>query len=415
MISAQFEGEKMNSPALRLHARVLLVFFVGCMASAVSAQTSKTIENYRLHMFDEPFRSLANRTIELMFDTARVDASNNTWMLPNVHGALDFTYEFNGVRHPAEDVLEDTDTDALLVIKNGKIVCERYLNRATAATHFNSYSMAKSVNSIMVGLALTDGKIQSVQDPVVKYVPELRRSGYDGTTVQNLLEMRSGVEWDDNFFAEGTLGRKAHLTAWVEASGRYTDAAKSTRRANQPGNTFNYNTMDAAVVGLVVERAVQMPVSRYLSKRLWKPAGMESYGFYVLDGPPGTGREFTGGGFNAVLRDYGRIGLLMMDGGRANGRQILPSSYVLESTRPSTASDAETKEPHLGYAYFWWPILNSQAFTALGGEGQFIYVDPASKTVVVKMSHGPVGPAAQANEQETLSFLAAASRWEPSR
>ena len=250
---------------------------------------------------------------------------------------------------------------------------------------------------------------------MVKYVPELKGSGYDGTTLQNLLEMRSGVEWDDNFFAEGTLGRKAHLTAWVEASGRYTDAAKGTRRANPPGSTFNYNTMDAAVVGLVVERAVQMPVSRYLSERLWKPAGMESYGFYVLDGPPGTGREFTGGGFNAVLRDYGRIGLLMMDRGRANGRQMLPTSYVLESTRPSTASDAETKEPHLGYAYFWWPILNSQAFTALGGEGQFIYVDPASKTVVVKMSHGPVGPAAQANEQETLSFLAAASRWEPSR
>ena len=406
----------MNRPAVHLHARVLAVFFVSCMTpGAVWAQTSKTIENYRLHMFDEPFRSLANRTIELMFQTARVDASKTSWTLPNVPGGLDFTYEFNGVRHPADDVLEDTDTDALLVIKNGKIVCERYLNRANAATHFNSYSMAKSVNSIMVGMALGDGKIQSLHDPVVKYVPELRGSGYDGTTVQNLLEMRSGVEWDDNFFAEGTLGRKAHLTAWVEASGRYTDAAKSTRRANPPGSTFNYNTMDAAVVGLLVERAVHMPVSRYLSERLWKPAGMESYGFYVLDGPPGTGREFTGGGFNAILRDYGRIGLLMLDRGRANGRQILPASYVLESTHPSTTSDAETKEPHLGYAYFWWTILNSQAFTALGGEGQFIYVDPVRKTVVVKMSHGPVGPAAQANEQETLSFLAAASRWDPLR
>jgi len=406
----------MNRSAPCLLRLVLLISLAGSIAAeSTRAQTSKTIENYRLHMFDEPFRCLANRTIELMFDTARVANASPTWILPKSSISLDFTYEFNGARHKAEDVLEDTDTDALLVIKNGKIVYERYLNRADAGTHFNSYSMAKSINSIMVGLALADGRVSSVLDPVVKYVPELRGSGYDGTTILNLLEMRSGVDWDDNFFAEGTTGRKAHVAAWVQSSERYTDAARNTKRAHPPGTTFNYNTMDAAVVGWVVERAVEMPVSKYLSERLWKPAGMESYGFYVLDGPPGVGREFTGGGFNAVLRDYGRIGLMMLDRGHANGRQILPASYVAESTKLSTESDSETKEPHLGYAYFWWPILNSQAFTALGGEGQFIYVDPGAETVVVKLSHGPVGPAAQTNEQETLSFLAAASRWEPSR
>lgn len=406
----------MNRSALGLPVVVMWLSLSGLIAAEISrAETSKTIENYRLHMFDAPFRSLANRTIELMFDTARVDNAKTRWILPKNTVDMDFTYEFNGVRHRADDVLEDTDTDALLVIKNGRIVCERYLNRADATTHFNSYSMAKSFNSIMVGLALADGHIQSVLDPVVKYVPELRGSGYDGTTIQNLLEMRSGVDWDDNFFAEGTIGRKAHLAAWVEASARYTDEARNTTQAHPPGTTFNYNTMDAAVVGLLIERAVKMPVSKYLSERLWNPAGMESYSFYVLDGPPGAGREFTGGGFNAVLRDYGRVGLMMLDRGRANGRQILPASYVAESTKPSTTSDTETKEPHLGYAYFWWPILNSQAFTALGGEGQFIYVDPASRTVVVKMSHGPVGPEAQANEQETLKFFTAVSRWEPPR
>jgi len=406
----------MNTSA-RLPMFAMLFSLAGLVATAATspAETSKTIENYRLHMFDEPFRSLANRTIELVFDTARVDRSATSSVLPKDNVDLNFTYEFNGVRHPAADVLEDTNTDALLVIKNQRIVVERYLNRADKDTHFNSYSMAKSFNSIMVGLAIADRRIGSVTDPVVKYLPELKGSGYDGTTIQNLLEMRSGVDWDDNFFAEGTLGRKAHLAAWVKASARYTDEARNTRRAHAPGSTFNYNTMDAAVVGWLVERAVGMPVSKYLSERVWKPAGMESYGFYVLDGPPGTGREFTGGGFNAVLRDYGRIGLLMVNAGRANGHQILPASYVAESTRPSTTSDAETQEPHLGYAYFWWPILGSQAFTALGGEGQFIYVDPATKTVVAKLSHGPVGPAAQANEQETLSFLAAASQWQPSR
>jgi CubicO group peptidase (beta-lactamase class C family) len=402
----------MNKSALRLSIAVT----AACLASFVAmgfarAETSKTIENYRLHMFDGPFRSLANRTIQLMFDTARVDNGPVRSVLPETKAGLDFRYQFKGIQHPAEDVLEDTDADALLIIKDGRIVYERYLNRADATTHFNSYSMAKSFNSILVGLAIADGHIRSVLDPIEKYVPELKNSGYGGTTIKDLLEMRSGVEWNDNFFAEGSTARKAHVAAWVEGSARYTDFAASAKRAHPPGTVFNYDTMDAAVVGLIVERAVKMAISRYLSDRLWKPAGMEAYAFYVIDGPPGIGREFSGGGFNAVLRDYGRVGLMMLNGGRANGRQILPASYVAESTAASTTSDAETKEAHLGYAYFWWPVLNSRAYIALGGEDQFIYVDPASKTVVVKMSHGPVGPDSEAQEQETLSFLDAASRW----
>jgi CubicO group peptidase (beta-lactamase class C family) len=403
---------EMNKSPLRLSIVVTLACLAGFVATGFArAETSKTIENYRLHMFDAPFRSLANRTIELMFDTARVENGPDRSVLPEAKAKLDFTYQFNGVQHPAEDVLEDTDTDGLLIIKDGKIVYERYLDRADAKTHFNSYSMAKSFNSILVGLAIADGHIQSVLDPIEKYVPELKNSGYGGTMIKDLLEMRSGVDWDDNFFAEGSTSRKAHLAAWVEASARYTDFVASAKRAHPPGTVFNYDTMDAAVVGLVLERAVKTPISRYLSERLWKPAGMEAYAFYVIDGPPGIGREFSGGGFNAVLRDYGRVGLMMLNGGRANGHQILPASYVAESTTASTTSDAETKVAHLGYAYFWWPVLNSRAYIALGGEDQFIYVDPASKTVVVKMSHGPVGPDAEGQEQETLSFLDAASRW----
>jgi CubicO group peptidase (beta-lactamase class C family) len=403
---------EMNKSALRLSTIVTAAYLLGFVAAGLApAETSKTIENYRLHMFEGPFRSLANRTIELMFDTARVENGPGRSVLPEAKAELDFTYQFNGIQHPAEDVLGDTDADALLIIKDGKIVYERYLNRADAKTHFNSYSMAKSLNSILVGLAIADGHIRSVLDPVEKYVPELKNSGYSGTTIKELLEMRSGVEWDDNFFAEDSTARKAHVTAWVEGSARYTAFAASAKRAHPPGTIFNYDTMDAAVVGLVVERAVKMPISRYLSDRLWKPAGMETYAFYVIDGPPGVGREFSGGGFNAVLRDYGRVGLMMLNKGRANGHQILPASYVAESTTASTTSDAETKVAHLGYAYFWWPVLNSRAYIALGGEDQFIYVDPARKTVVVKMSHGPVGPDAEAQEQETLSFLDAASRW----
>jgi CubicO group peptidase (beta-lactamase class C family) len=374
-------------------------------------EPSSTVKEYRLHMFDEPIRSLANRTIELMFNVARVEQGARTAALPEAITTLDFTYDFDGRTHPALDVLEDTHTDAMLILKDGRVVFESYLNRSDAKTHFNSYSMAKSINSILVGLAVADGRIHSVDDPILKYVPELKGSGYDGTTIKNLLEMRSGVEWDDNFFAADTTSHKAHVASWVEEKMRYADAAAGTRRAHQPGSVYNYDTMDAGVIGLVVERAVGEPISRYLSRRLWQPGGMQSYGFYVIDGPPGVGREFSGGGFNAVLRDYGRLGLLMQDEGRLNGHEILSRDYVIQSTRASTIKDTDTEVKGLGYAYFWWTVLGSRAYTALGGEGQFIYVDPATKTVIVKMSHGPVGPAAAAQEQEALSFFAAASRW----
>jgi CubicO group peptidase (beta-lactamase class C family) len=393
---------------------VLCAVPAGVMGVGAHAdEPSATVKEYRIHMFDEPVRSLANRTMELMFNTARVASGNALFRLPEAAGTLDFTYEFAGVRHRALDILENTDTDAMLILKDRRIVFEKYLNRSDARTHFNSYSMAKSINSILVGLALADGSIKSVGEPILKYVPELKGSGYDGTTIENLLEMRSGVDWDDNFFANNTPSHAAHVASWVEEKKRYADAAAGTRRAHPPGSVFNYNTMDAGVIGLVVERAVGKPISRYLSERLWQPGGMEAYGFYIIDGPPGVGREFSGGGFNAVLRDYGRLGLLMQDGGRLNGHQILPQQYVASSTMASTTDDALTGEKGLGYAYFWWPVLGAQAFTALGGEGQFIYVDPQTKTVIVKMSHNPVGPAAAAREQETLAFMAAASRWSP--
>lgn len=137
----------MNRSALRLPAVVLLLSLAGLIATEISrAETSKTIENYCLHMFDAPFRSLANRTIKLMFDTARIDNAKTRWILPKNAVDMDFNYEFNGVRHPADDVLEDTFTDALLVVKNGTIVCER-CKQGSSKGSFGIFRLEKSTNA----------------------------------------------------------------------------------------------------------------------------------------------------------------------------------------------------------------------------------------------------------------------------
>lgn len=366
---------------------------------------------YRHHMFDPPVRSLANRTIELMFDTVRVEPGSGTWKLPARPAALDFTYPFEGKAHQASDVLENTYTDALLIIKNGVVVYENYLNRADERTHFMSYSMAKSLNSIMMGFALQDGYVKSVTEPITHYAPELAGTAYDGATLRDVLQMRSGTEWDDNFFQPGSA-KDINELAFMRGAARFVSAASWPKRAHAPGEVFNYNTVDAALIGLVIERAAKRPISRYMAERLWKPAGMESYGLYVLDGPPGEGREFTGGGFNAVLRDYGRIGLMMAQQGVANGRQLLSSAWVKESTTaPSQPSGRPERD--LGYAYLWWTFDDSRAYTALGGEGQFVFVDPETQTVIVKLSHAPVGPDGQRISAETYAFFKAASTWRP--
>jgi CubicO group peptidase (beta-lactamase class C family) len=222
--------------------------------------------------------------------------------------------------------------------------------------------------------------------------------------------MRSGTDWNDNFFAEGPA-KKINDLAFIRNVERYVAAASWPDRKHAPGAVFNYNSVDAALIGLVVERAAAKPISEYMSERLWKPAGMQSYGFYVLDGPAGVGREFTAGGFNAVLRDYGRVGQMMLDNGSINGRQLLGAAWVAES---AADSDPTTfARPGMGYGYFWWTLKESEAYTALGGEGQFIYVDPVNRTVIIKLSHAEVGPASEVSTAETLAFFRAASAWQP--
>lgn len=380
-------------------------------AIAQDGQTgpSPTVMQYREHMFDDGIRSLANRTIALMFNTALVEAGDSPSELPVRETPLNFTYEVDGQVHQGADAIENTFVDGLLIIKNGTIVYEGNFNRSTAETRYNSYSMAKSINAVMVGLALKEGLIGSVTDQVTTYLPELKGTGYDGATIRDLMEMRSGIAWDENFFSPGTPSYEAHVASWVQERARYTDAALITEREHEPGTFNRYNSLDAGVVGWVVERAAGMPVSQFLSTRLWKPAGMQADAFYVIDGEPGVGREFTAGGFNAVLRDYGRLGLLMLNNGHAKGKPFFPDGFV---TNLSSDITDQSEEEGLGYGWFWWTIKGTEAFTALGGEGQFIYVDPATDTVIVKMSHGPVGPAAEPIRAEELAFLRAASEWD---
>jgi CubicO group peptidase (beta-lactamase class C family) len=331
------------------------------------------------------------------------------WVLPREDKPLDFTYSYKGVTHRASDFLERTYTNALLVMKDGKIVSEIYRNNSNERTRFIAWSMTKSITSLLVGCALAEGRIKSIDDPITAYLPELKGSGYDGVTIRQILQMRSGVDYEERYdFEHPGAAARNHIDALVKNVARFADAARTVKRAHPPGSVFQYKTLDTAVLGWLIERVSGgSSVAAYTAQRLWEPLGAEQDGFYIMDGPPGVGREFSGAGFNATLRDFARIGQMMLDGGRANGHQIVSPEWV----KASTTSNFPAAPPFGGYGFQWWLFGSQGAYSALGLQGQYIFVDPRSRTVVVKLSYFP--PDEMAATEETTAFLEAASAWSP--
>ncbi|MGK2909476.1 MAG: serine hydrolase domain-containing protein, partial [Sphingobium sp.] len=187
---------------------------------------------------------------------------------------------------------------------------------------------------------------------------------------------------------------------------RFADVARTIKRASAPGTAFAYKTIDTAVLGWLIERVSRGSVAAYTARKLWEPLGAEADGYYIMDGEPGTGREFSGAGFSATLRDWARFGQMMLDNGKANGHQIVSPQWVSMASAPASAEDAKG-----GYGLQWWTMPGTPAYTALGLQGQYVFVDPATKTVVVKLSYFP--PAGDSASEETSAFLAAASAWSP--
>jgi CubicO group peptidase (beta-lactamase class C family) len=384
----------------------LLVAQQPILAQEPESLVPPAVQKVRWAMLSADVNSLTFRSMDRIFDTRLVGRMGPVWELPREDHAPNFSYSFDGKTLSAQDALERTYTNALLIIKHGTIVTELYRNRSDPQSHFMSWSMAKSITSLMMGVALKEGRISSLDDEVDRYVPELKSGGYNAVTIRQVLQMRSGVEYEERYdFQNPGVAARNHELALIKNVARFADVAKSVPRAEPPGSHFVYKTLDTAVLGWVLERAVGMPVSAYLASRIWEPLGAEQDGFFIMDGPPGVGREFTGAGYNATLRDYGRLGLMVLDHGSANGHQIVPSEWIEQSTRPTELPNRSD------YGFQWWTEPHSQAFYALGLQGQYIYVDPRTQTVVVKLSYFPPGD--DAPYQESLAFLRAASAWKP--
>lgn len=352
-----------------------------------------TMITARANMMRPELNYLTFQHMNSMFATRTTKASGKVWALPARPRDIGNDFVFEGKPVDLQGFLEKTATNALLVIKDGSVAAEIYRNGSGDKTKFISFSMAKSMLSTMVGIALSEGKIRSLDDKVIDYLPDWKASAYADITLRDLLRMRSGVDWLEVYeFGSKTQLTEVHDNALVAYKYRWCDYARDrTRTAHKPGEVFNYSTLDTSVLGCVLEAATGRKGADYFSEKIWQPAGMEEDGYYMLDGPDSVGREFYGAGFNATLRDYGRFGLMMLNDGVANGTQVVPADWIKESTTPAKDSEPASPRDFYGYAYQWWTVPNSDAYSAIGLFNQFIFIDPPSKTVIVKLD-SPASP-----------------------
>jgi CubicO group peptidase (beta-lactamase class C family) len=329
------------------------------------------------------------RNIDRLFPVRVVKHGPNVLALPAAAKPItQIEFTSGGKTYDLIDYMALNRVTALLMLKDGKIAYEDYEMGNTEKTRWMSMSMVKSITSSLIGAAIQDGYIKSIDDPVTKYVAKLRGSAYDGVSIRYLLQMASGVKWDETYTNPASDRRRMLDAQIAQRPGAILDLMAKLPRAGAPGTIWNYSTGETFVAGAVVRSAVGRPLAQYLSERIWTKAGMESDATWWLESPDGL--EIGGSGLSATLRDYGRFGLFLMNGGVAGGEKILPDGWVRDA-----GSSKRIGGKVVDYGYMIWPFsaspgsTNQGAFQALGIYGQHIYVNPRERVVIVVWSALP--------------------------
>jgi CubicO group peptidase (beta-lactamase class C family) len=276
------------------------------------------------------------------------------------------------------DYITSQQVAGLLIIQNGRIRLERYGLGQTATSRWTSFSVVKSITSTLVGAAIKDGSISSIDAPLTNYISELRGTAYDGVTVRHLLTMSSGVAWNESYTDPNSdIVRFTHYkpVAGLDANVGFVS---TLRREATPGTKWLYKTPETNLLGTLVIAATGKPLATYLSEKIWSAYGMERDAAWLTDH---IGHEQGGVGLQATLRDFGRYGQLVLDDGVVNGQSIVPAGWYSAATR----KQFDIGVAGSGYGYQWW-TYDTGTFEARGIFGQLVHVDPARKLVVVVLS-----------------------------
>jgi CubicO group peptidase (beta-lactamase class C family) len=264
---------------------------------------------------------------------------------------------------------------ALLIVHNGKLRLERYGLGFDGGGRWTTFSVAKSITSTLVGAAIRDGYIRSMDDKVSDYLPQMKGSAYDDVSIGQLLTMSSGVKWNEDYADPNSDVARFNdhkPEAGVDALVSYL---RRLPREVPPGTRWHYSTGETNLVGVLLSEATKKPLATYLSEKIWVPAGMEQQATWILNS---SGKEISGCCIQAAPRDFARFGLFVLNGARVNGQSIAPDGWLAEATTERIG----TGQPGRGYGYQWWTYSDG-SFAARGIFGQGIFIDPKRRIVIV--------------------------------
>ncbi|KZC17283.1 serine hydrolase [Rhodanobacter sp. FW510-R12] len=270
----------------------------------------------------------------------------------------------------------------VMVLQRGRIRLQRYALGFGPEQRWESFSVAKSVTSTLLGIALQRGDIRSLDDTLGTYIPELRDSAYADVTVQQLLTMTSGVHWNEDYADAKSDVAQMYLGACVDGQAHVLSYLKKQPRQWPAGTHWNYNTAETDLLGILVQRATRRSLAAYLSQTIWQPYGMAADAYWIKDECDGS--DTGGSGLSATLGDYARIGQFMLDGGRIDGKPVIAAAWLQGAVRSQASVDA----PDRGYGYLWWTDIDG-SYAAIGIFGQMVYVDPARQLVIAQVGAWP--------------------------
>lgn len=320
-------------------------------------------------------------------DVRTVPRPAHSRALPRMAQPPAIRYTYRNLGYTLDEYLERQRATGLLVLKNGEIVAERYRYGRKDDARFLSFSMAKSVTSLLVGMALERGHIASLDDPAQKYAKALEGSAYGQTTLRHLLRMSSGLTFTERYDGTDDIARLSRAS-FIRSPTAVTEVLRTiTDRHAPPGEKFVYASAETDVLGRALAGATGRNLAALTAEWLWQPIGAEHDAFWRI---AGDGQEVAHGFFNASLRDWARLGLLLANDGKVDARQVLPSEYLLDATDPArqpAAFKPRVATPYHGYGYqFWLMPLRERTFVMQGVHGQALYVQPSSGVVMVLAS-----------------------------